>query len=215
MEQTQSQPQPQAPNPHGTPILRVLALLLFAILIAVLSSLTTVYFLNRQNQKQQESMPPMAMEETPTTVPSPAPDQTATMQTIDEELFSIQLSISWKKVPSQENSGKQNFRYEDGNGNYFEVDIDPFGRGVVVDQTWEYDINTTKDGIRIAQENKCDNPNSPFCSINNNRMDILIKDSESEPLHNHTYVFFAGNTQKKSGVDLQIFRDILTSFKAK
>lgn len=38
------------PAHHGTPLLRILALLFFALLIAVISSLTTYYFLNKQLQ---------------------------------------------------------------------------------------------------------------------------------------------------------------------
>ncbi len=38
----------QPPNPHGTPLLRILALLAFAIIIAVLSSLGTYWYLNNR-----------------------------------------------------------------------------------------------------------------------------------------------------------------------
>ncbi len=42
---------PQPPHPYGTPFLRVVALLLFAFLIAVLSSLGTYYFLQYKGIK--------------------------------------------------------------------------------------------------------------------------------------------------------------------
>ncbi len=45
----------QSPNPHGTPLLRVLALLAFALLIAILSSLLTFYFLQSQSQTEPPS----------------------------------------------------------------------------------------------------------------------------------------------------------------
>lgn len=45
-------PSPFSPNLHGTSFLRILALLAFAIVIAVLSSLITYYFLSKQLQTQ-------------------------------------------------------------------------------------------------------------------------------------------------------------------
>ncbi len=61
------------PAHHGTPLLRILALLFFALLIAVISSLTTYYSLNKQYQPQLQSYQPPAPEIIPTVVPSLSP----------------------------------------------------------------------------------------------------------------------------------------------
>lgn len=56
-------------NPHGTPLLRVLALLVFGLLIAVLSSLGTYWYLSNQmvqqnTQKVYQSAPTTTQDET-------------------------------------------------------------------------------------------------------------------------------------------------------
>ncbi len=45
----------QPPNPHGTPLLRILALLAFAIIIAVLSSLGTYWYMSTQTTQQTQT----------------------------------------------------------------------------------------------------------------------------------------------------------------
>lgn len=61
--------QTQQIAPHGNPFLRIAALLFFALLIALISSLTTYYFLNKQSQTQLESYQQMNMVQI-TTVPT-------------------------------------------------------------------------------------------------------------------------------------------------
>lgn len=45
--------EPVSPNPHGTPFLRVAALLVFALVITVLSSLGTYWYMGKQLSSQQ------------------------------------------------------------------------------------------------------------------------------------------------------------------
>ncbi len=57
----------QPPHPHGTPFLRVLALLTFALLIAVLSSLGTYWYISSQMAQQQSQNPQQVMKNLSTT----------------------------------------------------------------------------------------------------------------------------------------------------
>lgn len=68
---------------HGTPLLRILALLAFALLIAVVSTLTTYYFLDREYQLQLQNYQQFQPVETsyPTEAPKVNPSQTGLITT--------------------------------------------------------------------------------------------------------------------------------------
>ena len=68
--------QPISPTPHGTSFLRVVTLLVFALLIAIVSSLLTFIFLNKQNQ-QPITITPKPTVTIPTASPSSAIQPTA------------------------------------------------------------------------------------------------------------------------------------------
>lgn len=57
----------QPPHPHGTPFLRVLALLAFALLIAVLSSLGAYWYISNQMAQQQTQTPQQVAQNVSTT----------------------------------------------------------------------------------------------------------------------------------------------------
>lgn len=95
--------QPQtstSPSPHGTRLLRILVLLVFALLIAVVSSLTTYYFLNRQYQSQTQTYQQLAPEVVPTSIPSPSPaqaqDETANWKTYTSTYLSFKYPTIWQ-----------------------------------------------------------------------------------------------------------------------
>lgn len=58
-------------NHHGTPLLRILALLVFALTIAIVSSLITYYFIGKQSQMQLQNYPQPTAAPIPTITLSP------------------------------------------------------------------------------------------------------------------------------------------------
>ncbi len=85
-----------SPNPHGTPFLRVLALLAFAIIIAVLSSLGTYWYISNQTAQQN---PPQVYQSVPTVVPIVSnPSESPSMSKISNLNFQKYLASHCKKI---------------------------------------------------------------------------------------------------------------------
>ena len=87
---------------HGIPLFRIVSLLFFALLIAVISSLTTYYFLSKQYQSQPQGYQQFQPVETsyPTEVtkinPTPTPDPTANWKIYTSTYLSFKYPTTWQ-----------------------------------------------------------------------------------------------------------------------
>lgn len=90
----------QPPNPHGTPFLRVLALLAFALLIAVLSSVGTYWYLSKQlaPQQTQQQVYQLAPTVAPSISVSPtiSQDETANWKEFNKSGITFKYPSSWE-----------------------------------------------------------------------------------------------------------------------
>lgn len=160
---------------------------------------------------------------------SPQPDQsqeggagggearTDNKPTVREDTYVLNLPQGWRKVSEAPTPYLAAFArsgadfYGDGQGNYFMVQTDPPGRGFEADAVWE--LKVQGDGYAIESKQGCGE--GPFCSAGDGNLRIGLKDTGTEQLGGHTYFFLAGNTQKETGVDTQVFEQIISNFKAK
>lgn len=89
----------QSPSPHGTPLLRIVALLAFALLIAVLSSLGTYWYMSRQisqQTQQQAYQSAPTVEPTTSLLPTVTQDETANWKIFENDKFKIKYPPDWE-----------------------------------------------------------------------------------------------------------------------
>ncbi len=104
--------QTQQIAPHGTPFLRIAALLFFALLIALISSLTTYYFLNKQSQTQLESYQQMNVVQI-----TPIPTQPL-LQNKDNQAIHVYDFSGLIKLINPNSDGKTYVQVEKTAGNF-------------------------------------------------------------------------------------------------
>lgn len=135
-------------------------------------------------------------------------------QTFEESLFSISMPAGWVAAHGKalNADAKQRFYYEDKNGNYFQVNIDPGGSDFAADSDWRYEVNG--DGLSIKEEGNFCGPGDGFCAAGDNKLTIymLSQSPGTIKINGHDYYFIFGNNIKETGVDLQVFRGIIASF---
>jgi hypothetical protein len=158
--------------------------------------------------------------------PKPSPKTT-----VQEQAFSFQVPSDW--FPAVFDQGIRNFvpeknfkpgslkpgsslTYASPKGNYFRVEIDPLGRDLEWDIGWT--VESRDDRFVLLKE-------SPFCArrpddfrescrSGDQWLTILVSPGQLE-LRGHHYFIEFGNARQEKGVDHQVFRDILASFRAK
>lgn len=135
---------------------------------------------------------------------------------IEEDLYSIKLPQGWKKVSDktmEDNYEDRVIRYENSASSFFEVVVDPPGRGVGSDETWVYNYNEANSKLVFNRETTpCGSGESPFCEAGNNNLNIYITTldgNDSPKIKGHHYIFFTGNTRQEKNIDKQIYRDIV------
>lgn len=145
--------------------------------------------------------------------------------TFTETNFSFQAPAGWVKADPPQGGvgpvGSGTFFYTDSAGDFFQVDVDPAGFDFAANATWTLGLNVTKDGVVITQEGAvrscqqgdlgCPEAGKLVISAAPTASDAS---APAPTVKGHKYFFFFGNTKKETGVDLQVFRDIFTSFKA-
>lgn len=118
---------------------------------------------------------------------------------VDEEHYSITLPEGWNKVEATQSSAQAKlYTYQDKNGNYFKVAVDPVGGGFTGNATWWYKPVNDKT-FEVTKEIPCD---GDMCTKNDSKYDVLVKMSDEltyAKVKGHYYSFFAGNTTKASG----------------
>lgn len=151
--------------------------------------------------------------------PTPTPEIVSPVTvSINEAKFQLTLPAGWQAKHSAAlwADAKEKFYYEDTQGNYFQVNIDPDGSDFAADAVWRYEKRSEKT-IAIAEESPLCKPDDGFCAAGDNQLTIyMLSESVGEvKLGGHDYYFLLWNTQKETGVNLQTFRDIVSSFTVK
>lgn len=160
--------------------------------------------------------------------PTPPPSVPKT-QTFNEKHFSFITPVGWKKVnhktsTPQEAAKYEILTYEDDKGNRFIVTLGGGHADNATDFFWYYRVAADKKSIKSIQENKkCTSGANnggpyPYCSDGDGKLTVTV-DPDQTNLKIGSFGWFnyftLENTKKETGVDLQVFRDILLSFKAK
>ena len=137
--------------------------------------------------------------------------------TIQADTYSIGLPSNWASITTQHGKCGSEATYGDSKGDYFDVCVDPVPIDFAADLVWR--IGQTPHGFRLtdSNENYCSIAGSG-CAVGDNALSIGILPGSSSTYTNHAkhqYFFFAGNSKQERGINLQIFRDILASFRLK
>ncbi len=203
-------PQPSSPTPHHvSPRMKVIMLVFAVLLVAALG-----WFVWVSNADPGATDYSAASVKKNTITKTIASKETK----IDEATFSLTLPEGWSEVTEEkiahtECDGSSKNYYQDTAGNYFDVCVDPLGRGVSVDQSWVIKKNGSGFSFVSASE-LCDaSDESGHCGIGNSKLEVLLK-AEDNLINSHYYYFQTGNEKKETGVDTAIFKTILASFKA-
>jgi len=126
-----------------------------------------------------------------------------------ENYYDLTLPAGWSKTREEIQGTMATVYYADMNGNFLEIEINPYGRGFASDEIWLYELNSSGDGIKIVEEHKCSD--SPYCPTGDKKFSIGIKNKNAYYIKNNHYFFFAGNTNSETGVDTNIYKNILES----
>ena len=164
------------------------------------------------------------------TAPAQAiPAPTSNWKTIDKPTFTIKIPEAWKETRSRVSDYYASaFRLEGTGGEYFEVGIDPKPVGLgSVDQIWLLESNSSNDAVIIKTVNtegtSYDNlfgEGREYPSKGNGKLEIhaiinAIGGDYDFTLQGRVYDFSFGNNKRETGVDTEIFKTILNSFRAK
>lgn len=198
---------------------RGVALVEIALVVLVIAVLAIVGYKvyqarsdNPVSQTEQKA-PAEGPKDTPSNQSQPETSQPPN-ETATEDLFSVTIPASWTKVDKKDScrdAGGRSYYYEGSDGNFFDVCIDPMGRGTNSDVTWR--LSPTSSGFSIATESPLCKAGEGLCDAGNGKFNIFMSAQGANKLNGHDYYFFAGNTLKEAGVDQQVFRDVLASFK--
>ncbi|HSH31196.1 MAG TPA: hypothetical protein VK963_00845 [Candidatus Saccharimonadales bacterium] len=148
------------------------------------------------------------------------PAITPTTVISDEALYSIRLPAGWSKVDEGTWRNAQVVNYADGQGRYFDVVIWPrdadYG-AFVADQTWGLAFNPFQDGYQVVEQSPVCDPDdeSGFCSAGDGQLQIyaLLADRQADPfVDGHDYQFEFGSTEAETGVDTDVFKQIIGAF---
>ncbi len=108
--------------------------------------------------------------------------------------------------------------YASPRGDFVSVEFEPLGHGSEGDLEWTVDVR--EDRLHLVKESPfCTKPPPDFegmdtCTVGDGRLDIEIMPMRLA-LRGHAYVLRFGNVLREQGVDQQVFRDILASFRAR
>lgn len=148
-----------------------------------LLSIIPILFLSACNMVQTETPP---APESPIVTVEPA------TITIDEARFQITLPSGWSAnhVAALWADAKEKFYYEDKQGNYFQVNIDPDGSDFAADSLWRYEKKSEKT-IAASEESPMCKPDDGFCAAGDNALTIYLLADSSSPLKlsEHDYYF--------------------------
>lgn len=153
--------------------------------------------------------------------------------TVEERAFSFQVPGDW--FPAVFDQGTKTFVplkdfrpgsiqpggyliYASPKGDYLLVEFDPGGHGVEGDMTWA--VEPRDDRLALLKEGPfCTRPpgvvdEEESCRVGDGRLTIHLTPYVLR-LRGHQYFFSFGNALRETGVELQVFRDILATFRAK
>lgn len=114
-----------------------------------------------------------------------------------EDPFDITLPPGWKggEVFDGGYDAERTWRYEDGDGNFFVVNIDPAGTDFDTDRIWYYAV--ADGGFVLDNVHRC-TPGEPMCGAGDGRLDIFglsVTGEGSARVGDHAWYFHFGNTR--------------------
>lgn len=151
--------------------------------------------------------------------------------TVQEQAFSFQVPSNW--FPAVFDQGTKTFVpakdfkpgslqaggflvYASPKGDYFLIEFDLGGHGIDMDIEWTGEARD--DRVVVLKEGPYCRPNPEslreWCRTGDGRLDVWVGPGSLE-LRGHHYFIQFGNVRQEKGVDFQVFRDILASFRAK
>lgn len=153
--------------------------------------------------------------------------------TVEERAFSFQVPRDW--FPAVFDEGTKTYVPKKGHragalkpdgsllyaspaGDYVYLEFDPGGHGVEDDLEWTVDVN--EDRLVLQKEGPfCTKPPPDYqgwnsCLVGDGKLTVQIAPFDLV-LRGHHYFIQFGNVHREQGVDHQVFRDILASFRAK
>jgi hypothetical protein len=138
----------------------------------------------------------------------------ATERTFEEDEWTIVTPAGWtREVVTRTVDAKKAVRYQDADGSYVTVAIDPLGSDFGYDALWRYRV--TGDGFEIADRYECAGKDDESCSDDDDRYDgyALWKNGAEPPkVGGHTWYFIFGNA-KTTTVEPDSFEEILESIR--
>ena len=192
----------------------VLEILLVAVVLVYIA--LAIYTSQKASTKNAGNQAP------PTASPSPSALATPSKIIMDEPTFKMTLPAGWKSASYNEGfrigDGAVKYYYEDSNGNFFDVFVDPAGSDFSTDEVWE--LKKTTHGFNfLSTDGMCSPGPGGFCAAGDGKLKITLvsrKNGQADAtLNGHDYYFQAGNMTKEDGVDREIFKSILASFTAR
>jgi hypothetical protein len=130
--------------------------------------------------------------------------------------FTLELPVGWVRDPQEPAASGESHLFRSADGSFISVIVDPGagdGRG---DAWWKTEARGDRMAI-LKEEPACrpedDPPHIAYgCPAGDGSLVISAGDVV---LHGHYFHFWSGNTKRETGVDLQPFREILLSLRAK
>jgi len=130
--------------------------------------------------------------------------------------FTLVLPAGWQRDPKETSGQGESHLFRSADGGFISVIVDPGagdGRG---DAWWKTEARGDRLVI-LKEEPPCRSEDDPphiayGCPAGDGSLVISAGDVV---LHGHYFHFWFGNTKRETGVDLQPFREILLSLRAK
>jgi len=152
--------------------------------------------------------------------------------TVEEQAFSFQVPRDW--FPAVFDEGTKTYVPKKGHqagalkpegfllyaspaGDYVYLEFDPGGHGFEDDLEWTVEARDDR-FVLIKEGPFCTPPPPDFQGMDTCRTGdgaLLIQAGRRLELRGHHYFIQFGNVRREQGVDHQVFRDILASFRAK
>ena len=135
-------------------------------------------------------------------------------RTFTEKEWTIITPVGWTKEDiSADADAKKAIRYQDADGRYFIVAIDPLGSDFTSDAIWHYKVNGSR--FEVADKTECAGTDDESCSDDDARYDGYIMwedDTGPTKVGGHTWYFIFGNS-KSTTVDATTYEEILESIR--
>lgn len=169
-----------------------------------------------------------------THAPPANPTRTGGGKTFEHALYQVTLPPGWEvaefapeggrpryvETPGREFDASGSAGFADLAGDWFAIEVDP-ARDFEADAIWNVRVGEDGVSVRVVSEGAMCVPTGrgdvpaadEACSAGNGSLEIGTLPSLD--IHGHWFWFYFGNTDRETGLDLEPFRGILRSFRAR